>query len=153
MSESYGAADDGAPEPPVTVSRTVSEADVYQFAGITGDLNRVHMDAQFMTTTPFGQRLVHGAYIVGLISAASTRLIERTGRLAVAYGHDRIRYLAPTFIGDTLTVTYRPLSAVGPTGKVVSDVEVRNQRDQLVTVGTHTLFFLDAENNASGGRK
>ena len=127
----------------VTLSRTVSEADVYQFAGITGDLNRVHIDAKFMLSTRFGQRLVHGAYILGLISAASTKLIDKSGGFAVAYGHDRVRYLAPSFIGDTLTVFYVPMEVDVATGKVTSQVEVRNQDDRLVTVGSHILFFVN----------
>lgn len=59
----------------VEVTRTVAESDVYQFAGITGDLNRVHVDEEFMKRTRYGSRLVHGAYILGLVSAASTSLI------------------------------------------------------------------------------
>lgn len=131
----------------VEVSRTVSEFDVYQFAGITGDLNRVHMDEQFMAASRFKRRLVHGAYILGLISTASTRLIEISGGFAVAYGHDKVRYLAPSFIGDTLTVLYRPTEIDTQTGKVSSDVEVRNQHDQLVTVATHIVCFMDDESS------
>lgn len=127
----------------VSVSRTVSESDVYLFAGITGDLNRVHMNAEFMATTRFKQRLVHGAYILGLISAASTELIKESGGFAVAYGHDRVRYLAPTFIGDTLKVVYRPDQIEASNGKVTSTVEVTNQHEQLVAVASHIIFFLE----------
>jgi acyl dehydratase len=127
----------------VAVRRTVSESDVYMFAGITGDLNRVHMNAEFMATTRFKQRLVHGAYILGLISAASTALIEVGGGFAVAYGHDRVRYLAPTFIGDTLKVVYRADQIDASSGKVTSTVEVTNQHDQLVVVASHIIVFVD----------
>lgn len=132
-----------------SVSRTVSESDVYSFAGITGDLNRIHLNAPFAATTKFGDRLVHGAYILGLISAASTKLIDASGGFAVAYGHDRIRYLAPSFIGDTLTVLYRPTNIDLASGKIHSDVEVRNQHGALVTVASHIVLFLDEEATTS----
>jgi acyl dehydratase len=132
-----------------SVSRTVSESDVYSFAGITGDLNRIHLNAPFAKTTKFGDRLVHGAYILGLISAASTKLIDASGGFAVAYGHDRIRYLAPSFIGDTLTVLYRPTDINHSSGRVHSEVEVRNQYGALVTVGSHIVLFLDEEATTS----
>ena len=132
-----------------SVSRTVSESDVYSFAGITGDLNRIHLDAPFAATTKFSDRLVHGAYILGLISAASTKLIDASGGFAVAYGHDRIRYLAPSFIGDTLTVLYRPTDIDLASGKVHSEVEVRNQYGALVTVGSHIVLFLDEKATTS----
>ena len=127
----------------VSVTRTVAESDVYGFAGLTGDLNRAHLDAVFMASTRFGQRLVHGAYVLGLVSAASTELIRLTENFAVAYGHDRVRYLAPSFIGDTLTVGYTVTQADAATGRVTSEVEVRNQRDELVVVADHIIFFLD----------
>jgi acyl dehydratase len=126
----------------VEVHRTITEADVLAFADLTGDLNRVHTDATYMAGTRFGRRLVHGAFLLGLISTASTRLIEETGGFAVAYGHDRVRYLAPTYFDDTVTVRYRPVQVDEATGKVTSEVEVRNQHGELVTVGSHTVCFL-----------
>ena len=56
----------------VTFSKTVSESDVYLFAGITGDLSPNHVNAEFMKATPYGQRVAHGALIVGYMSAASS---------------------------------------------------------------------------------
>lgn len=134
----------------VTVSRTVSEADVYQFAGITGDLNRVHINEEYMATTRFKQRLVHGAYILGLVSTASTKLIEASGGFALAYGHDRVRYLAPSHIGDTLTVVYRPSEVEPDSGKVTSEIQVTNQHGTLVAVASHTIFFIDEDTATEG---
>ncbi|WP_426247650.1 MaoC family dehydratase [Nocardioides sp. LHG3406-4] len=126
----------------VSVRRTVTEADVLAFAELSGDRNRVHTDAAYMAGTRFGGRLVHGAFLLALVSTASTRLIEETGGFAVAYGHDRVRYLAPTFLDDTVTVHYRPAQVDAASGKVTSEVEVHNQHGDLVTVGTHTVWFL-----------
>src|SRR6266545_1973211 len=60
----------------VSFSKTVSESDVYLFAGITGDLSPNHVDEEYMRTTRYGRRIAHGALAVGLMSNASTRVLE-----------------------------------------------------------------------------
>ncbi|MBI4254019.1 MAG: hypothetical protein HY616_03010, partial [Candidatus Rokubacteria bacterium] len=59
----------------VTVRKTVSESDVYLFAGLTGDLSPNHVDEAYMRTTTYGRRIAHGALLVGLMSNASTKII------------------------------------------------------------------------------
>ena len=91
--------------------KTVSESDVYLFAGITGDFAPNHVDEEYMRGTPYGRRIAHGALLVGFMSTASTMMVERHGGLAqdetpVSLGYDRIRFIAPVFLGDTVTVTY-----------------------------------------------
>ena len=61
----------------VTFSKTVGESDVYLFAGITGDLNGLHVNEQFMSGTAYGQRIAHGALLVGFMSTTSTMMIAR----------------------------------------------------------------------------
>src|SRR5512132_3687616 len=90
----------------VTFSKTVSESDVYLFAGITGDLSPNHVDEEYMKTTRYGRRIAHGALAVGLMSQASTKMIAGLPGTLVSYGYDRVRFPAPLFIGDTVTVTY-----------------------------------------------
>ena len=58
-------------------TKTVSESDVYQFAGITGDFSPNHVNEAFMQQTSFGGRIAHGALIVGYMSTASTMIIEK----------------------------------------------------------------------------
>ena len=60
----------------VTVRKTVSESDVYLFAGITGDLSPNHVDEEYMRKTRYGRRIAHGALAVGLMSHASTRILD-----------------------------------------------------------------------------
>ena len=91
-------------------SKTVSESDVYLFAGITGDLSPNHVNAEVMRGTKYGRRIAHGALLVGYMSNCSSVLCARfdtPGETAVSLGYDRIRFIAPVFIGDTITITYR----------------------------------------------
>ena len=95
----------------VRFAKTVSESDVYLFAGITGDFAPNHVDEEYMRGTRYGRRIAHGALLIGFMSTASTMMVERHGGLAqaetpVSLGYDRIRFIAPVFLGDTVTVTY-----------------------------------------------
>ena len=90
----------------VTVRRTVSESDVYLFAGLTGDHSPNHTDEEYMRGTRYGRRIAHGALAIGLMSAASTKIIDGLPGTIVSYGYDRVRFPAPLFFGDTVTVTY-----------------------------------------------
>ena len=94
----------------VSFSKTVSESDVYLFAGITGDLSPNHVDEEYMKRSGYGRRIAHGALIVGFMSTASSLAIADSRSSAdetpVSLGYDRIRFLAPVYLGDTVTVHY-----------------------------------------------
>jgi acyl dehydratase len=60
----------------VTFSKTVSESDVYLFAGLTGDLSPNHVDEEYMKKTTYGRRVAHGVLALGFMSTASTRIIQ-----------------------------------------------------------------------------
>jgi 3-hydroxybutyryl-CoA dehydratase len=126
----------------VTFSKTVGESDVYLFAGITGDFSPNHVNEQKMATTRYGRRIAHGALLVGFMSTTSTAMIENLGGTAVSYGYDRVRFVNPVFIGDTLTVRY-VISELRPQKQqTVADVEVTNQDGTVVAVAQHLLYFL-----------
>jgi 3-hydroxybutyryl-CoA dehydratase len=127
----------------VTVHKTVSESDVYLFAGITGDLARNHVDAEYMARGPYGRRIAHGALVLGYTSTASTRALERAGEHAVSYGYDTVRFCAPVFLGDTVTVTYTVDSVDEAEGKVRSRVRVTKPDGQVCLAATHILKLLD----------
>jgi len=95
----------------VTFSKTVSESDVYLFAGLSGDFAANHVNQAFMEKSAYGTRIAHGAMMLAFVSAASTRLVERfpadPAMVPVNLGYDRIRFLEAVRIGDTITVTYR----------------------------------------------
>ncbi len=125
------------------VSKTVSESDVYLFAGITGDLDPNHVDEEYCKGTALGHRVAHGALVVGYMSAASTRILEDFARPMVSMGYDRIRFIKPVFFGDTLTITYEITAVVAEKERTVGAIEVTNQRGETVAVATHIMQLID----------
>lgn len=124
----------------VTISKTVGESDVYGFAGITGDLSPNHVDEEYMKKTFYKQRIAHGVLIVGYMSACSSKLIELGGNTpTVSYGYDKIRFVKPVFIGDTVTITYKVAELNPERGEIRSDVIAQNQVGDTVAVAVHIL--------------
>lgn len=131
----------------VTFEKTVGETDVYLFAGVTGDFSGNHVSAAFMRSSKYGQRVAHGALLVGFMSTTSTRLIELclargfTGT-PVSLGYDRVRFLAPVFFGDTIRVTYKVIETDDARMRTRAAVEITNDRSTLVAVGEHLMKWL-----------
>ncbi|MGE0238455.1 MAG: MaoC/PaaZ C-terminal domain-containing protein [Parvibaculaceae bacterium] len=130
----------------VTVRKTVSESDIYLFSGITGDFSPSHIDEAFMRGTQYGRRIAHGALLVGYMSRASTMIVETlTGEDASVYpvslGCDRVRFLKPVFIGDTITVTYVVTTSDGAKGRTSATIEAVNQAGEVVAT-THIMKWL-----------
>ena len=126
--------------------KTVSESDVYLFAGISGDFAPNHVDEEFMRHEGAGGRIAHGALMVAYMSAASTRLYEpywsdASNEVPVSAGYDRIRFLKPVQIGDTVTVTYKISSVDADRGRALAAIEIHNQLGDLVAVATHLSAF------------
>jgi acyl dehydratase len=97
-----------------------------------------------MKGTIYGRRIVHGALLIGFASTTSTMLIERsvargTDETAVSLGYDKIRFLKPVFLGDTITVTYTVEKIDTAARRSWAKVEISNQHGELVTVGQHLL--------------
>ena len=79
--------------------KTISESDVYLFAGVTGDFNPLHVDAEYAKTTPFGARVAHGPLILSLCAGILGTELPGLGTVAVT---NQISYEAPAHIGDTI---------------------------------------------------
>jgi 3-hydroxybutyryl-CoA dehydratase len=126
----------------VTFSKTVGESDVYLFAGITGDFSPNHVNKEIMSGTPYKERIAHGVLSIGFASTTSTLMIEKSGGKAVSLGYDRIRFVGPIFIGDTVTVTYTIAEIDEEKLRTRADIEVANQRGEVCTVAQHILKFL-----------
>jgi 3-hydroxybutyryl-CoA dehydratase len=124
-------------------TKTVSESDVYLFAGITGDLDPNHVDEEYCRKTSLGHRVAHGALIVGYTSAASTRILQDFERPMVSVGYDRIRFLKPVYFGDTLTIDYEIASVERERERTVAKIEVTNQKNELVLVATHIMQLVN----------
>ncbi len=129
----------------VAFSKAVSESDVYLFAGITDDLAPNHVDDEFMRHTAYGKRIAHGALLIGYMSNCSTTILlnkNSPGETPVSLGYDRIRFIAPVFIGDTITVTYRVESVDSFKRETRADISLRNQSGEMCAIATHILRWV-----------
>ncbi len=128
----------------ISPGRTITEADVVAFAGLSGDYNQLHTDAEFARETPYGQRIAHGLLGLAVASGLAARagFIEGTTQAFVGL---TCKFKAPVLIGDTLhlraTVSkLRPMASMGG-GMVVFAMEVLNQRGEVVQEGEWTLLM------------
>ena len=141
MSDFYVAVGEGA-----SFTKTVGETDVYMFAGITGDFSPNHVNRAYMERSSFGRLQAHGALLVGFMSTASTLVIAKSREGAdetpVSLGYDRVRFLAPVYFGDTVTVDYTIASVDVERRRSNGDIRVTNQDGTLVAVATHILKWV-----------
>jgi acyl dehydratase len=89
-----------------TEARTITEADVVNFAGVSGDFNHLHLDAERMSESGFGGRIAHGMLVLSVATGLlwQARTPEQRDALVAFYGIDSLRFRAPTFPGDTVHV-------------------------------------------------
>lgn len=125
-----------------TFTKTVAESDVYMFAGITGDLDRNHVDEEYCHANGFAGRIAHGALIVGFMSTTSTLVLQGFRSPALSLGYDRVRFTKPVFIGDTITVEYKIVAKDIPKSRTIAEIRVENQRGETVAVATHIQKIL-----------
>lgn len=125
-------------------SRTVTETDVVNFAGLSGDFNPLHTDAEFGKTTPFGERIAHGM----LIAAMSTGMSNWTGVFegtTIALMEQLIQYKGVVKFGDTihleLKVIEKKETSKPDRGVVVYETRVVNQEGKAVIEGKWTLMM------------
>ena len=123
----------------VTGGRTVTEHDVMTFAGLSGDFNPLHVDAEFAKAGPFGARIAHGPCTYSIASGLITGLGIFDGS-AIAFLELTWRFTAPVFIGDTVSARMsvrdsRP-SRKPDRGVVTFDIQVLNQDGVVVQEGS-----------------
>ena len=126
-------------------TKTVSESDVYMFAGITGDFSPNHVNKAYMEKSSYGKLMAHGALIVGFMSTVSTMAIAHTRdaeETPVSLGYDKVRFLKPVFLGDTVTLLYTISEIEIDRKRSYADIEVTNQDEELVAVGRHILKWV-----------
>jgi acyl dehydratase len=120
--------------------RTITETDIVLHAGQTGDFFPHHMDAEWAATQPIGQRIAHGTLILSIAVGMTAGDINPQ---AMSYGYDRIRFIKPVFIGDTMNVTAEITAKTDHAkqpevfGYVHELVTVTNQRGETPLVLTH----------------
>jgi len=127
-----------------TFGRTITEADIVIHAGQTGDFFPHHMDAEWCASQDFKQRIAHGTLVlsIGIGMTAST-----INPRSMSYGYDRVRFIRPVFIGDTLTVAAkiadkRDHPKRKTHGVLVEVVEIANQRGDTVLACEH-LYLVE----------
>jgi acyl dehydratase len=124
--------------------RTITEADIVMHAGQTGDFFPHHMDAEWCATQDFKQRIAHGTLILSVgIGMTATTINPRS----MSYGYDRVRFIRPVFIADTITVTAnitekRDHPKRKTHGIVVEAVDIANQRGETVLACEH-LYLVE----------
>ena len=116
-----------------TFRKTISESDVYLFAGITGDLNPVHVDAEFAKTTPFGARVAHGPLTFSLCAGLLGTELPGVGTVAVT---NEVAYEAPVYLGDTITVKVEVAALDPERNRATMAVTWQNQDGAQVASGT-----------------
>jgi acyl dehydratase len=124
-----------------TFGRTITEADIVLHAGQTGDFFPHHMDAEWCRTQEFKQRIAHGTLV---FSVAVGMTAQEINSLAFSYGYDRLRFVKPVFIGDTIrskiTIKDKREHKRPGYGIVSEQLEVFNQHDETVLVCEHLLL-------------
>lgn len=115
-----------------STSKTISEADVYLFAGITGDLNPAHVNEQYAGETRFGGRIAHGMLSAGLISAVIGMQLPGPGTIYM--GQD-LKFLAPVRIGDTVTATVTVKELDPGRNRAVLETVCENQEGKKLIAG------------------
>jgi 3-hydroxybutyryl-CoA dehydratase len=114
------------------LSKTVSESDIYQFAGITGDFNPAHMNEAYAKKTFFKTRIAHGMLSAGFISAVIGTKLPGTGSI---YIQQTLNFLAPVRIGDTITARVEVTEIMDGKNRVRLKTICVNQEDKQVLDG------------------
>ncbi len=124
-----------------TTGRTITEADIVLHGGQTGDLYPHHFDAEWCATQSFGQRIAHGTLI---FSVAVGMTAAEINPRAMSYGYDRLRFIKPVFIGDTITSHIEIVDKHDhkrPSHGIVNErLTVNNQHGEVVLVCDHLLL-------------
>ena len=125
----------------VTGGRTITESDVMSFAGVSGDFNHLHTDNERMSDSEFGERIAHGMLVLSAATGLiwQHRTVEERHAVVAFYGIDRLRFLQPVFIDDTIhvekeVIETKPRSEGPGNGTVRYAVEIKNQQDEPVIV-------------------
>jgi acyl dehydratase len=124
----------------VSFGKTVGETDVYLFAGISGDFSPNHVDEEYMKGGRYGRRIAHGVLMLAYMSTCSSKFVESIGNHPhVSYGYDRVRFVNPVFIGDTIRVEYTITERLPERRMLHAEVRVFNQDGDVVAAATHIL--------------
>ena len=115
--------------------RTITEADIVNFAGLSGDFVELHMNEEYAARGPYGRRIAHGALIFSISTGMMVQMTSDHEAIVAFRGVDHLRFLEPVFIGDTIHVTKKTVGAKsndGVRGLVTFETKVLNQHGKAV---------------------
>jgi 3-hydroxybutyryl-CoA dehydratase len=121
----------------VTRGRTITESDVVNFAGLSGDFVELHTNEEYARQAPFGKRIAHGLLTLSISSGLMTQMNLVTDTVIAFYGIDKLRFVKPVFIGDTVHVRKKVVDAMAKSsemGVVTFETSVLNQNGDAVLV-------------------
>ena len=118
-------------------TKTVTDTDVYMFAGITGDFNPAHVNQVEAEKGMFGKRIAHGMLSAGFISAVLGTMLPGPGTI---YMGQELRFTKPVAIGDTITATVTVAEMIIEKNRVILDTVCTNQNGEIVLKGKATVM-------------
>ncbi|HUF38660.1 MAG TPA: MaoC/PaaZ C-terminal domain-containing protein [Anaerolineales bacterium] len=129
----------------VTAGRTITETDIVQFAGLSGDFNQIHTDAEFAAETVFGRRVSHGLLVLSIVSGLAVQTGFMEGTIMAFREVEGWKFSRPVFIGDTVHVILevtglKALPRLGG-GALTLKLTVMNQHNETVQSGTWTVLI------------
>jgi 3-hydroxybutyryl-CoA dehydratase len=123
-----------------SMSKTVSEHDVYTFAGVSGDFNPVHINAEFAKTSMFKERIAHGMLSAGFISAVLGTALPGVNTIYLA---QELAFTVPVKFGDTITATVEVIEKIVAKNRLVLKTTATNQDGVVVVKGKATVMKKD----------
>ena len=129
----------------ITAGRSITEADIVSFAGLSGDFNQIHVDADYSAKAPFGQRVAHGLFVTAIASGMAMQTGVMEGTVLAFREINEWKFIKPVFIGDTVHVVLevtatKDLRRIGG-GSVMIEITVANQKDETVMKGVWTVLI------------
>jgi 3-hydroxybutyryl-CoA dehydratase len=127
----------------ISRGRTITEADIVNFAGLSGDFVELHMNEEYAKRGPFGRRIAHGALIFSISTGLMVQMAGNQEAIVAFYGVDKLRFVAPVFIGDTIHVSQRVTEKAlknSERGVIALEMTVLNQDEKPVVVYTSRLM-------------
>ncbi|MBU2700494.1 3-hydroxybutyryl-CoA dehydratase [Sporomusaceae bacterium BoRhaA] len=123
-----------------SISKTVTEHDVYTFAGLSGDFNPVHINAEFAKNTMFKERIAHGMLVAGLISAVLGTELPGINTIYLA---QELAFKSPVKFGDTVTATVEVMEKIDAKNRLMLKTVATNQDGTVVVDGKATVMKKD----------
>ena len=129
----------------ITAGRTITEADVVGFAGISGDYNQIHVDVDYSQKAPFGQRVAHGLLVLSVVSGLAVQTGVMEGTVLAFREINEWKFSKPVYFGDTIHAELdvretKPLARLGG-GSVLIEIAAKNQKNETVMKGMWTVLI------------